>query len=189
MAPHGPQGERAAQAERIVSDIMRAAMSWAKEVPPPLHRPIRAVCVRLAEMVADQRHYLAPPEPRESAAPTILELVAELLRRPPVTEGIERDLADLEERELRTTASWSLVANPHAEWVDSAIAYLEACSRTLPPDQRPDEYWADDVVGGVVMSVRAILGADDLHSRIEEEYGGREREGTGESGREREEAG
>ena len=37
-----------------------------------------------------------------------------------------RDLADLEERELRTTASWSLVANPHAEWVDSAIAYLEA---------------------------------------------------------------
>ena len=28
---------------------------------------IRAVCIRLAEMVADQRHYLAPlPEPQES---------------------------------------------------------------------------------------------------------------------------
>jgi hypothetical protein len=188
MTPHGPHGERPAQAERIVSDIMRAAMSWAKEVPPPLHRPIRAVCVRLAEMVADQRHYLGPPEPRDASAPTVLELVAELLRRPPVTEGIERDLTDLEERELRATGSWSLVANPHAEWVDSAIAYLEACGRTLPLEQQPDEYWADDVVGGIVMSVKAILGADDLHSRIEEEYGGREREQAGEDGIERDRA-
>ena len=189
MAHHGPHGERAAQAERIVGDIMRAAMSWAKEVPAPLHRPIRAVCVRLAEMVADQRHYLTPPESPEGKTPTVLELVAEQLRRPPVTTGIEQDLTDLEERELRATGSWSLVANPHAEWLTTAIAYLEACGRALPAEQRPDEYWADDVVGGIVMSVKAILGTDDLHSRIEEEYGGREREGTGESGREREEAG
>jgi hypothetical protein len=187
MAPHGPHGETAAQAERIVGDIMRAAMSWAKEVPAPLHRPIRAVCVRLAEMVADQRHYAMPADPDPSRAPTVLELVAEKLRRPPVTSGIEQDLLDLEERELRATASWSLVANPHAEWLTTAIAYLEACGRSLPQSQRPDEYWADDVVGGIVMSVKAILGTDDLHSRIEEEYGGRDRERAGEGGREREE--
>lgn len=178
MAQHGPHGEAAAQAERIVGDILRAAMSWAKEVPAPLHRPVRAVCVRLAEMVADQRHYLAPPEQRASREPTVLELVAETLRRPPVTAGIEQDLADLEERELRATGSWSLVANPHAEWLTTAIAYLEACGRALPAAQQPDEYWADDVVGGIVMSVKAILGADDLHSRIEEEYGGQGNGGT-----------
>ncbi|MHB1326930.1 MAG: hypothetical protein ACYC2K_01895, partial [Gemmatimonadales bacterium] len=50
-----------------VKDILQAASRWAKEVPPALMPSIRAVCVRLAEMVADQRHYLAPlPEPQES---------------------------------------------------------------------------------------------------------------------------
>jgi hypothetical protein len=42
----------------------------------------------------------------------------------------------------------------------------------LPADQRPDPYWADDVVGGIVMSVKAILGTDDLHVRIESQYSG-----------------
>jgi hypothetical protein len=99
-----------------------------------------------------------------------------------VTTGIERDLADLEERELRATGSWSLVANPHTEWLTTAIAYLEACGRALPPAERPDEYWADDVVGGIVMSVKAILGADDLRSRIVEEYGATGQEAAEEGG-------
>ncbi len=164
----------AAQADRVVGDILKAAMSWAREVPPPLHLPIRAVCVRLAEMVADQRHYLAPlPEPQETERRTVLEMVAEKLRSPDVVAGIEANLATLAERELRATGSWALVANSQTEWVDSAIAYLESCGDQLPEDQRPDPYWADDVVGGIVVSVKAIIGTDDLHVRIESQYGGR----------------
>ena len=56
-----------AQADLRVKEIMRAADSWAREAPRALMPAIRAVCIRLAEMVADQRHYLAPlPEPQES---------------------------------------------------------------------------------------------------------------------------
>jgi hypothetical protein len=177
MAEALEPGALAAQAERIVGDIIRAAMSWAREAPAPLHRPIRAVCVRLAEMVADQRHYLAPlPEPQETNRRAVLEMVAAKLRARPVTDGIETNLTELAERELRATASWSLVANSQAEWITTAIAYLESCGRALPPAERPDDFWADDVVGGVVVSVRAILGTDDLHTRIEAQYGGGRRQ-------------
>jgi hypothetical protein len=183
MAEALERGELTARADRIVGDIIKAAMSWAKEVPAPLYRPIRAVCVRLAEMVADQRHYLAPlPEPQESNRRAVLELVATKLRDRAVTDGIEANLAELAERELRATASWSLVANSQAEWITTAIAYLESCGRTLPATERPDDYWADDVVGGIVVSVRAILGTDDLHARIEAKYGGGRRAGSGEQG-------
>jgi hypothetical protein len=173
MAEVPDQNKLAAQAEGIVEDILKAAMSWAKEVPPSLHLPIRAVCVRLAEMVADQRHYLAPlPEPQETERRTVLELVAEKLRSESVVAGIEPNLQALAERELRATASWSLVANSQTEWVEAAIAYLESCTEPLAEHERPDPYWADDVVGGITVSVRAIIGADSLHVRIESQYGG-----------------
>ncbi len=63
-----PEGLDAAKISAAADDkiaaILRAAGSWASEAPPQLTPSIRAVCVRLAEMVADQRHYLAPlPEP------------------------------------------------------------------------------------------------------------------------------
>ena len=54
----GPAPE--AQADQRISEILRAAASWAREAPDALEPAIRAVCIRLAEMVADQRHYLAP---------------------------------------------------------------------------------------------------------------------------------
>ena len=56
--------------------------------PGALAPAIRAVCIRLAEMVADQRHYLAPlPEPQESERRTVLTIVADRLRSNPVTRG------------------------------------------------------------------------------------------------------
>jgi hypothetical protein len=165
-----------AQADAIVEDILKAASSWAREVPSALTLPIRAVCVRLAEMVADQRHYLAPlPEPQETERRTILEQVAEKLRSTEVVTGIEQYLQELEERELRATGSWSLIPNSQAEWVTTAIDYLDASGHTLPEGERPDPYWADDVVGGIVVSVKAIIGTDDLHVRIESQYGGGEK--------------
>src|SRR6266540_5088910 len=85
-------------ADTKVADILQAAASWAREVPPALTPAIRAVCVRLAEMVADQRHYLAPlPEPQESERAAILTLTAERLRAPAVTQGLEQHLRALEE--------------------------------------------------------------------------------------------
>ena len=56
-----------AQAEQRIQEILRAADSWSREAPGALRPAIRAVCIRLAEMVADQRNYLAPlPEPQET---------------------------------------------------------------------------------------------------------------------------
>src|SRR5512143_1052314 len=107
MAEPLDRAKLSAQADRIVADILKAAASWAKEVPGDLTLPIRAVCVRLAEMVADQRHYLAPlPEPRESERRTTLEIVADSLRSHQVISGIEGQLESLAERELRATGSW-----------------------------------------------------------------------------------
>ena len=161
----------AAHADSIVADILKAASSWAREVPAALTLPIRAVCVRLAEMAADQRHYLSPlPEPHETERRTVLEMVAEKLRSKDVTADIVKHLQELEERELRVTGSWSLVPDSQAAWVTTAVQYLEACGAALPQSERPDPYWADDVAGGIVMSVKAILGTDDLHVRIESQY-------------------
>jgi hypothetical protein len=161
------------QAEARVRDILRAAASWARDVPPQLTPAIRAVCVRLAEMVADQRHYLAPlPEPRESERTAILNRTAERLRSPGVTQGIEPLLAELAEKNLRTTGSWSLVESPQNEWIAVAILFLEAKARELPAAERPDPWWADDVVAGITASVRAVVGIDELHARTEARYSG-----------------
>lgn len=162
-----------ALAERKVGDILRAAASWAKEVPPALTPAIRAVCVRLAEMVADQRHYLSPlPEPQETERSTVLTLTAERLRSPSVTEGIDALLRALADIELRATGSWSLVEGAHAEWIATAVRFLEEQAAALPADQRPDSYWADDVVAGIIASVRALIGVDELHARTEARYSG-----------------
>lgn len=170
-----------AQADAKVADILRAAASWARDVPAGLTPAIRAVCVRLAEMVADQRQYLAPlPEPQESERAATLTLTAERLRKPPVTTGIERLLQELADRELRSTASWSLVEGAQAEWIATAIGFLESMGRELPPDQRPDPYWADDVVAGIIASVRAVIGIDELHARTEARYSGGHRRPSGE---------
>lgn len=135
--------------------------------------PIRAVCIRLAEMVADQRHYLAPlPEPQETERRTVLTLVADRLRSKPVTEGVDQHLKELEELELRSTGSWAVVATAQTEWITTAIRYLERCAAGLPPGERPDPYWADDVVAGIIASARALIGVDELHARTEARYSG-----------------
>jgi len=162
-----------ALAEEKVRDILRAAASWASEAPPALTPAIRAVCVRLAEMVADQRHYLAPlPEPQETERATVLTGVAERLRARTVTEGIDTLLHELSDLELRATASWSLVEAAQAEWIATAIRFLEGKAAALPAGTRPDAYWADDVVAGIIASVRALIGVDELHARTEARYSG-----------------
>jgi hypothetical protein len=164
------------QADAKTADILRAAASWAKEAPPTLTPAIRAVCVRLAEMVADQRHYLAPlPEPQETERSALLTLVAERLRSGGVTEGIEGLLQELSDLELRATGAWSLVEGAQAEWIATAIRFLEDKARSLPPAHRPDSYWADDVVAGIIASVRALIGVDELQARTESRYSGSHR--------------
>jgi len=159
------------QAEEKVGEILRAAASWSKEAPPALTPAIRAVCVRLAEMVADQRHYLVPlPEPQETERRTILTMVADRMRSPQVTGEIRAQLQQLADLELRATGSWSIVASAQAEWITTAIQYLEEAAALLPDAERPDPYWADDVVGGVIVSVKAIIGTDDLLARTDFQY-------------------
>ncbi len=163
-----PPGRRAPaeQAAACVKEILRAAESWAKEAPESLTPPIRAVCVRLAEMVADQRHYLSPlPEPQETERREMLGLLAEHLRTKPVTNGMEQHLQDLADRELRSTGSWAIVPTAQAEWITTAIEYLDSQASKLPDAERPDPYWADDVVAGVIASVRAVIGVDELQAR------------------------
>jgi hypothetical protein len=160
-------------ADQRIAEILRAAGSWAREAPSALEPAIRAVCIRLAEMVADQRHYLAPlPEPQESERSAVLTEIAERLRSPAVTGGIEVHLQALAELELRSTGSWSLVAGAQSEWIETAIRYLEACGRQLPAGEQPDSYWADDVVAGIIASARALIGVDELHARTEARYSG-----------------
>jgi hypothetical protein len=169
--PRRPTPE--AQAEQRIADILRAADSWSREAPGALTPAIRAVCIRLAEMVADQRHYLAPlPEPQESERRTVLSLVADRLRSSAVTQGLEEHLKALEELELRSTGSWSMVESAQNEWITTAIRYLESCAGRLPAGERPDPYWADDVVAGVIASVRALIGIDDLHPPTGARYSG-----------------
>lgn len=173
MAEPLDSAKLASIADDKIRDILRAASSWATEAPPALTPAIRAVCVRLAEMVADQRHYLAPlPEPQESERAKVLGNVAERLRRRPVTEGIEALLQELSELELRATASWSLVDGAQSEWIATAIQFLEKKSAALPAGERPDAYWADDVVAGIIASVRALIGVDELQARTESRYSG-----------------
>lgn len=162
-----------ALAEGKVADILRAASSWARDVPSALTPPIRAVCVRLAEMVADQRHYLAPlPEPQETERATVLTLTAERLRGTAVTQGIESLLQELADLELRATGSWSMIEGAQAQWIATAIRFLGSKGDALPAGQRPDPYWADDVVAGIIASVRALIGVDELQARTEARYSG-----------------
>ena len=170
-SPRRPSPE--AQAEQRIKDILRAAESWSKEAPGALTPAIRAVCIRLAEMVADQRHYLAPlPEPQETERRTVLSLVADRLRSRQVIQGVEAHLKALEELELRSTGSWATVASAQTEWITTAIRYLEECAAKLPAGERPDPYWADDVVAGIIASARALIGVDELHARTEARYSG-----------------
>ena len=162
-----------AQAEERIQQILRAADRWATEAPRALMPAIRAVCIRLTEMVADQRHYLAPlPEPQETERRTVLTLVADKLRSREVTNGVEDHLKGLEEMELRSTGSWATVASAQNEWITTAIRYLESCAAKLPAGERPDPYWADDVVAGIIASARALIGVDELHARTEARYSG-----------------
>ena len=46
------------------------------------------------------------------------------------------------------------------------------CAARLPADERPDSYWADDVVAGIIASARALIGVDELHARTEARYSG-----------------
>lgn len=173
MAEESRRSAPETQADERISEILRAAASWAKEAPVALEPAIRAVCIRLAEMVADQRNYLAPlPEPQESERRAVLEIIAERLRSPAVTRGIESHLQALAEMELRSTGSWSLVAGAQNEWIATAIHYLERCGRELPGTEQPDPYWADDVVAGIIASARALIGIDELHARTEARYSG-----------------
>lgn len=172
---HRPSPE--ALATQRVTEILRAADSWSKEAPSALTPAIRAVCLRLAEMVADQRHYMAPlPMPQEQERRTVLQLVAERLRSKQVTQGAEVHLEALSELELRSTGSWAIHAAAQAQWITTAIQYLEGCAAKLPAGERPDPYWADDVVAGIVASLRALIGVDELHARTEAQYAGGKRE-------------
>ena len=163
-----------ALAQQRVTEILRAADRWSKEAPAALSPAIRAVCIRLAEMVADQRHYLAPlPEPQETERRAVLTGIADRLRSRPVTDGLEEHLHALTEMELRSTGSWAIVAGAQQEWVTTAIRYLETCADRLPAPDRPDPYWADDVVAGIIASCRALIGVDELHARTEAQYSGR----------------
>src|SRR5258705_10454694 len=100
-SPRRPTPE--AQADQRIADILRAADSWSREAPGALMPAIRAVCIRLAEMVADQRNYLAPlPEPQETERRQVLSLVADRLRSKPVTAGVDQHPKALEALELRS---------------------------------------------------------------------------------------
>jgi hypothetical protein len=161
-------------ADAKLADIRRAAESWAKEAPEGLRNPVRAVCVRLGEMVADQRHYLAPlPSAQESERAQMLAILVKKLGNKQAVQGIEQDLKDLTELELRATGSWSLIPSAQAEWIQTATQFLEERARALPKEARPDPYWADDVVAGVIASVKAVIGVDELHARTESQFGGK----------------
>jgi hypothetical protein len=162
-----------AQADQLVRDILKAAAGWAREAPPALQPSVRAVTIRLGEMVADQRNYFAPlPGPQEAERAQVLALVAGRLASAAVSEGLEQQLAALTELELTSTSSWALVPSAQGEWVSTAVQYLERCAQDVVADQQPDPYWADDVVAGVIASVRAVLGIDELHARTEAQYHG-----------------
>ena len=162
-----------ALAAQRVEEILRAAESWSTEAPSALTPAIRAVCIRLAEMVADQRHYLAPlPHPQETEREQVLASIAERLRSSPVTAGLAAHFEALTQMELRSTGSWAINASAQAQWVNTAIQYLEHCAGQLPPAERPDPYWADDVVAGIIASCRALIGVDELQARTEAHYSG-----------------
>lgn len=145
-------------ADERVAQILRAAESWASDAPPTLTPAVRAVCLRLAEMIADARHqHLLNPEPLDPDAARALDLVATRLRAPAAMRGVEGELEALSTMELRATGAWAVVPTAQSEWTATAIAYLEQRAAALPPGERPEPYWADDLVAGVIASVRALV--------------------------------
>ena len=134
---------------------------------------IRAVCIRLAEMVADQRHYLAPlPEPQESERRAVLTMVADKLRSREVTAGRR---GSPEGPGGAGAAVHRLLGDRRfgPERVDHDRHPLpRECAAKLPAGERPDSYWADDVVAGIIASARALIGVDELHARTEARYSG-----------------
>ncbi len=167
-----------AQADQLVHDILKAAHGWAREAPTPVQPAVRAVCIRLGEMVADQRNFFAPlPGPLEAERQQVLALVAKRLSVAAEAEGLGPQMAALTELELKSTSSWALVPAAQGEWISTAVHYLESFAHDVPAEQRPDPYWADDVVAGVIASVRAVLGIDELHARTETHYPGGRRTG------------
>ena len=65
-----------------------------------------------------------------------------------------------------------MVATAQSEWITTAIQYLEVCARKLPEAERPDPYWADDVVAGIIASARALIGIDELQARTGSQFQG-----------------
>ena len=51
--------------------------------------------------------------------------------------------------------------------MDTAIRFLESRSNSLKGSDKPDPYWAEDVVAGLIASVRALLGVEELHARAD----------------------
>jgi len=95
-------------------------------VPAALAPAVRAVFLRLAEMIADARHqHLLTPEPLDPEAVRVLDLVAGKLRGPEMMQGIEVELEALTAMELRSTGSWNAVPSAQFEWTSTAIQYLE----------------------------------------------------------------
>jgi hypothetical protein len=145
-------------ADERVAQILRAAEGWASDAPPALAPAVRAVFLRLAEMIADARHqHLLTPEPLDPDAVRVLDLVAEKLRAPETMRGLETELEALTAMELRSTGSWNTVPSAQSEWTSTAIQYLEQRAAGLDAGHRPDPYWADDLVAGVIASIRSLV--------------------------------
>lgn len=158
MAEFPPKRTPQIIADERVTQILRAADSWAADAPAPLTPVVRAVCLRLAEMIADARHeHLLNPEPLDPDAGLALDLIAKRLRSPATTRGLEEELEALSALELRATGSWAVVPSAQSEWTATAITYLEQRAATLPVAERPGDYWADDLVAGVIASFRALV--------------------------------
>ena len=141
MNAHSEGRSAGAQADQLVGQILKAAHGWAREAPEALRPHVRAVCIRLGEMIADQRNSFAPlPEPQEAERAEVLALVASQLASAGAAEGVERQLQMLSETELRSTSSWALQPGAQSEWTTTAIGFLEEASQVLSPDERPDPF-------------------------------------------------
>jgi len=158
MADIPPKRTPQGVAEERVGQILRAADSWATDAPDALKSSVRAVCLRLAEMIADTRHqHLLNPEPLDPDGQEAMKLVAERLRAPATIRGVEGELEALSALELRATGAWATVPSAQSEWTTTAITYLEQRAASLPAAERPGDYWADDLVAGVIASIRALV--------------------------------
>ena len=64
------------------------------------------------------------------------------------------------------------MAGAQNQWIETAIRYLETAGEKLPADERPEPYWADDVVAGIIAFTRDTIGVDELQARTEARYSG-----------------